>query len=101
MWPVGASNPISQRTMPIQVTAADSMTARIAIAYLLDLPRLFPRNPFTERSDHLSVQLPLGPPSRRASETTSQDPIDDPACHQRIGDEHGPAPGHRYIKSDR
>jgi len=99
MWPVGASNPISQRTIPIQVTTADSTMARIAVAYLLDSTRLFPRKPFTERSDHLSDTVRTS--SRRTSEITSQDPVDDSACHQGIDDEHGPAPGHCYIKSDR
>jgi len=58
-----------------------------------------------EKAIHGGVGPPevclLGPPSPRTSGLTSHNPVYDPACHQRIGDEHGPAPGHCYIKCDR
>jgi len=99
MWPVGASNPISQRTIPIQVTEADSMMARITVTYLLEFVRRFPLKLFTEQSLHLSVAVSTSLTQDKRNH--SHNPVDNPACHQRIGDEHGPAPGHCYIKSDR
>lgn len=58
-WPCdGPSNPISQRTIPIQVTNADSMIARRAVAYLEWGATIFgPRKLCMVLLAHLDVEI--------------------------------------------
>jgi hypothetical protein len=102
-WPDGASDVISKRRMPIQVTRADSMTARRAVAYLREFFLPFWHKFITVRFVHLScctggqsLRLP-----RTTNKITLHDLVYDPTRHQRVGEEHGPAPSNRDLKSDR